>query len=85
LVESVEDVLEEIGGQLGLPFAAKEPENPTLEGDEASVYAAITAEPVHVDELGGRLGLAMSRLMTVLCILEIKRLIRQHPGKRFSR
>jgi len=83
LVENVDDVLEEIQGQLDLPSVPQPV--PVLTPDESSVYAALSKETSQADELGARVGLPMSRLLSVLSLLELKRLVHQYPGKRFSR
>ena len=84
LTESAEDVLAEIAAVFTpqpLASGGTTPETGTV---EASVYSALTPEPVHADELARKLGLPMASLMSVLPVLELKRCARQHPGKRFS-
>jgi DNA processing protein len=87
LVETVDDIVEELTGQLALPLppVGEAPVGEAPVGEEAKVYSALSSEPVYVDDLGTRVGLPIARLLSVLSLLELKRLARQHPGKRFSR
>ncbi len=84
LTATAGDVLEELAGVF-TPAALASPAPGATPGTaEAAVVAALGAEPVHVDDLARRLALPMTQLMPVLSILELKRCVRQHPGKRFS-
>lgn len=85
LVESAEDVLEELAAHFTPTALASADPVPVAGTVEARVWAALGPEPVHVDELARRLALPMRQLSSVLSVLEIKRAARQHPGKRFSR
>jgi len=84
LTESAEDILVELAAVFTPQPLASGGAAPAAGTVEASVYAALTPEPVHADELSRKLGLPMASLMPVLCVLELKRCARQHPGKRFS-
>ena len=54
-----------------------------LLGAEASVFDALTAEPIHVDAIAARTALEPGRLLAALSSLEIKGLAVQLPGKHF--
>jgi len=97
LVTSADDILEELRG-VGHGFAADPaaagpaaspdvppPPPPDLSPDEAKVYAALTAEPLHVDELAGACGLAPSNVLAALLGLELRDLAQSLPGKQYRR
>lgn len=93
LVETVQDVLDELVPQFepgvrerlrdrhaaltGLVESGRR----TLEGDEAMLYAALPAEPVHIDELIAKTSLPASSVSGLLLSLELKGAIRQLPGQ----
>ena len=85
LVESVEDILEEIKPGFSEKEANTERSSPADGTMEFRILDAITAEPLHVDELGRKLSLPMAVLVPALSILELGGCIRQHSGKLFSR
>jgi len=98
LTETVQDILEEIEVYLSAPAAEPAPaENPVPADDletrpvpadssgEKRVLAALTQDPVNVDELAARCELALPELLGALTLLEIKGLARQLPGKLFVR
>lgn len=86
LVQNVEDILVEVHAQLNL-FESSRFENKAAELDELStkVYAALSSDPRHIDELTRSLQAPSAQLMAVLLDLEFKNLIKQLPGKLFVR
>jgi DNA processing protein len=90
LVETVEDVLEELG-----PLAkavttprgeeVRDPRVLALTVGEQHVLAVLDTEPCSVDEVIGRVGLPTSAVSAALFSLELKHLIVQLAGKRFVR
>ena len=90
LVTTVDELLEEIEGQLEAvpgtsPVAPVPAPPPVLNGAEAKLYDALTAEPVHLDTLCERSGLDTSNALVYLLSLEFKGLVRQLAGKQFFR
>ncbi len=82
LVESVEDILEEI-----FPNIRKKEEdipsyNPASE-NEKLIISLLNYEPVHIDELVKKSGIGVSELLSILLKLEIEGIVRQLPGKFF--
>lgn len=55
----------------------------SLAAAEATVFDVVTPEPLHVDRLAERAGLAPATLLAALSSLELKGLVTQLPGKRF--
>jgi DNA processing protein len=51
--------------------------------DEQQVYALLGSEPIHIDEIAARSGLAIGDLLVVMLELEFKNAARQLAGKQF--
>ncbi len=85
LVESAEDVLEELEGPLGrlshLPRPRPSPVE--LSDEERSVYEALSTDPRHIDSIACELGFPVQRTLSILLSLELKGLAKQLPGKMF--
>ena len=84
LVETAQDVLEELGlapaGASVKPGAA-----PPADGDAARVLAALGYDPVDVDTLAQRTGLAASAIAVALVELELRGQVAPLPGGAFQR
>jgi len=87
LVQTVDDVLEELEGPLGgwTPPAPLSPVPDTLPPQEKALLDLLSAQPKHIDLLSEEMHLSSSELLTLLLSLELQGLIRQLPGKRFVR
>jgi DNA processing protein len=88
LVTSVEDILEELGLEEPAPPArlGPRPGRTALEEPQARVFACVSAqEPHYLDVIASESGLAVADVSSALVQLELKRLVRQLPGKRFVR
>lgn len=87
LVEGVEDILAEleflIPRERPTPEARPLPAN--LTGDEEKVYAAIERDETPIDTITQRTGLPSGTVSSTLLRLEMKKLVRQLPGKVFVR
>lgn len=96
LITSGADVLEDLQGQLrgllkeeGLEQEKIEPAKPKLllSEEEERIYTMITDGPLTIDEISERLdgsGIGKGRLATLLLSLEMKKAVRQLPGKVFK-
>ncbi|MDR0533365.1 MAG: DNA-processing protein DprA [Verrucomicrobiales bacterium] len=85
LVESVEDVLAEFEF-LFPPAAISEPRRvlpADLSEDEQVILKNLGMEEVHLDELTRKCGLPSARMSSTLLRLEMRKLVRQLPGKFF--
>jgi len=81
-VLSVEDILEELNLTMVSQQAevrAMVPENET----EATLLKYITAEPIHVDELGRKSGLPIAQVSSTLALMELKGMVRQVGGMNY--
>ncbi len=58
---------------------------PELTEPERLVWSILGAEPKHVDEVIEASGLSASQVLSTLLVLEVKHVVRQHPGKLFTR
>ena len=95
LVTSAEDVIEELPTPIRAALLqAEKPEAEqrnllaaaALEGAEKKLYELLSTEqPVHIDDIVERSGLNSSEVLATLFDLEMKGIIRQLPGKQFSK
>jgi len=93
LVETVEDVLVEIPGFTVRAVAAEAAREAGVESGAAgrdpmrerdrAVLACLSAEPRHIDSVIAESGLPCAAVASTLLGLELKRMIRQLPGKLF--
>jgi DNA processing protein len=92
LVESAEDILEEIRplirpSRMSRADADAEVEKaagtPTVTSEEASLLGALDLHPRHIDEICRALQWPVSRVMSTLLALELKGAVRQLPGQYF--
>jgi len=90
LVESVDDVLEELG-PLATPTKrddgseVRHPAELQLNEPEQAVLAAVTDEPTSIDDLVVASGLAVQNVLATVSVLEMKRLIKRVSGNRVIR
>ena len=91
LVETVDDILEELGPLVrevkSRPEepAVRHPVELSLSDQERTLLGKLDDRPVSVDELIVGSGLTASQVMATLSVLEMRRLIRRLPGPRFVR
>lgn len=101
LVETADDILEELGGTLVAPATARE-EHPsaslqtrasaqtqrppaTISTAEAALLAALGHDPCALDTLAGRTGLTADALLAMLLELELTGHVAALPGGRYQR
>jgi len=95
LVTNAEDVIEELPTPVRAALVqAERPEAEqrnllaaaSLNGSQKKLYELLSAEiPVHIDELVERSGLNSCEVLATLFDLEMKGMVRQLPGKQFSK
>jgi DNA processing protein len=87
LVTGLDDIIEELiprlRGSTGTQNPASVP--PSLTKEEQALFERIGAYAVHVDDLVRGTQMAAGMVVSTLLQLELKGLIVQHPGKRFTR
>ncbi len=83
LVTSVDDIIEE----LNIPDSKKDSQVdlklPKLDKRETLVYNLISSEPVYIDDIYTSSGMDTKELSKILLNLEVKKVIKQLPGKNF--
>jgi DNA processing protein len=90
LVESVDDVLEELG-PLVAPAARQDgfeihhPAELTLNEIEQQVLAAMDGDPTSIDAVVRQSGLPIHRVLATISVLEMKRLVRRISGSLVAR
>lgn len=101
LVETSEDIMEELAPVLerysrdidiepklekSLEPVSDEPHpRPRLNEEERMIYDSLSEEPSHIDEVVGRTNLPPSQVLSTLTKLQIRRLVKELPGKMFVR
>jgi DNA processing protein len=93
LVETGQDVLEDLAERLG-PFAAshtpppeprRQDEGPALDDDYLRLLAAMGHDPVAPDELIQRTELSAQSISSMLLLLELEGYVSSYPGGRYCR
>ncbi len=95
LVEGAMDVIEELLPQLEppvrdriqarIPVPSATSGGPPSDRNEARVYAALSAEPTHLDAVIIRAALPASDVTSLLLAMELKGSVRQLPGQSYIR
>src|SRR5437867_894011 len=90
LVETVDDIVEELLPQLDRPLQtlksepiAALPEHVELSPSERTVLDLMSREPLHLDDLTERSRLTTPAVAAILLGLELKALVKQLPGQRY--
>lgn len=91
LVESVDDVIEELGVMSRSVRVAEnrpplaDPRALTLNSREQTVYDLLASTPKDIDAITRESELSAANVASTLMVLELKRLAVQTPGKRYAR
>lgn len=85
LVQGVEDVLEELGLEYEEAMASTKTLNQALEADEKAILQSIGNEPLSVDQVSRSAKFEMSKVLSLLFQLELKKQVKQLPGKYYVR
>lgn len=91
LVETVDDILEELGPKVGRSRstegapAVRNPAELSLSDVERTVFSQLGDLSMTIDELIARTGLTAAQTMATLSVLEMRRLVRRVPGNQFIR
>ena len=80
LAQGIEDILEE----LNLPTPGVEQvKSSILDKNENLVYTFLSSDPKYIDDICQESGIALNRVFSILLNLEIKKFVKQLPGKNF--
>ncbi len=66
------------------PYSDWENRMPRLLPDEQKIVSALTQEPRPVDDVIAETGLPTARMLATLTLLQVKGIVKQHPGKCIS-
>jgi DNA processing protein len=87
LVETVEDVLDELNivipehGTQNTELRARDYSN--CSDDEKKIVSVLSQEPKYIDNISSEAGLPIQQVSSLLMMLEVKKMVRQLPGKMF--
>ena len=85
LVESVEDILEELPcRQTRIGIGVSAAPGFSLTPQEAAIYTLLAGTPLHIDDIIVKSGLTVGEVSAILLRLELKGAIMQLPGKNFA-
>lgn len=89
LVESVEDVLEELNIKDPRPTThdlrpEQKRDYSNLSAEEQKIVSVLSLEPKHIDRIAADSKLPISQVSSLLMMLEVKKIICQLPGKNFT-
>ncbi|HTY08059.1 MAG TPA: DNA-processing protein DprA [Candidatus Edwardsbacteria bacterium] len=85
LVQTVDDILEELKVSIPPMPAVPEPPKPQPEKAEQPVFQALLDAPLHIDLIAQSAKTNTSEALRILLSLELKGMARQLPGKMFVR
>ena len=66
------------------PYSDVEDKLPPLLPEEQKIVSCLTKEPRPVDDVIAETGLPTAKMLAVLTLLQVKGVVKQHPGKRIS-
>jgi len=85
LVQSVDDILNELNPVAGKQLPKEKHPPVKLEGTLQQVYDALNNDPLHIDQVALRSGLSIPETLSVLLTLELLDHVKQLAGKMFIR
>jgi len=91
LVESVEDILDELPSHALQPLAEEDIKTKEeqievqLSGAEDAVWKVVSSTPIHIDDISKEAALPSYKVSAALVMLELKGLVQQSAGKMFTK
>ena len=85
LAQGVEDILEELNLEPFYRSPNGEGDMTALDKEESLVYTLLSSDPKYIDEICRESGIGINRISKILLGLEIKKFVKQLPGKNFVR
>lgn len=73
-----------IDNEADSPYSDLEDKLPPLLIDEQKIVSALTKEPRPVDDVIAETGMPTAKMLAALTLLQVKGIVKQHPGKRIS-
>ncbi len=84
LVRDAADILEDLRLQ-AVPQEITVQQPLLMDEDERRVLAVLTSEPMHIDDVGERCGVALPRISAILLTLELQQLVRNAGAQHYIR
>lgn len=84
LVERVEDILEDLPNRMRSKGAVSLSPAIAFSPQEAAVYSALSAAPLHIDDIVAKCALTVAEVSAILLRLELQGIITQNQGKHFQ-
>ena len=66
------------------PYSGLKDKRPQLRPDEQKILSALTKEARSIDDVIAETGIPTARMLATLTLLQVKGMVKQHPGKRIS-
>jgi DNA processing protein len=85
LVETAQDILEELGPLAHVALAGAAPARPAVSDEESALLHHLGFDPVDLDTLVARSGLTVEGISAMLLAMELRGLVEVCPGGRFRR
>ena len=83
LAQGVEDILEELNLEPFYRSPNGEGNMTELDKEESLVYTLLSSDPKYIDDICRESGIGLNRIAKILLNLEIKKFVKQLPGKNF--
>lgn len=83
LVQGVQDILQELEGQVKQGIKKPQKKSPKLSGLEKTIFDLLENEPMHVDNLAMKTNKSVPEVLTILLTLELLGVVKQLSGKMF--
>lgn len=86
LVQTADDIMDELKLKLKPSgMTGREPLRPVLSAEEEAIYKNLSAEPKYIDEVMESAKMPLNKITTLLFKLQLKKLVKELPGKNFVR
>ena len=66
------------------PYSGLKDKRPQLLPEEQKILSALTKEARSIDDVIAETGIPTARMLATLTLLQVKGMVKQHPGKRIS-
>ena len=66
------------------PDSGLEDRTPSMLSDEQKILSALTGQPRPIDDVIAETGIPTAKMLATLTLLQVKGMVKQHPGKRIS-
>ena len=66
------------------PYSGLEDRTPSMLSDEQKILSALTGQPRPIDDVIAETGIPTAKMLATLTLLQVKGMVKQHPGKRIS-